>query len=434
MISNVAEADIVYAAKNTQAFAHPFWSALAAYTDDAGQKSYSCTDNDTSAACTVSWNCDLTQTYATVEDLNAALSYPDQCMPYYAVDTLYTILNDSMTNYTAANEDYDEYFGYYQQYVQQMVPDAINAFMAGSSPSQVQGGPGNKYFDCTCSGYGPTSTQQCPFTYRQLLGADSFVMTYTLKDANGFYQELESTYGINSSWVVFKDTGGPVRNMGHCRPADECSDGTDYRYVNIPQAADSSVINVANPKDVVTAALPTIDGMLDNILATALDMNFAAYNGSMQDVPDTYSLPVFMIQQAVASMAVVKSLGEQQAKNDKISLILEILGAVFAFLPFVDDFAPALEVLDGVFETVAAAGNIALDIQGIISDPASAPMLLLDLVGGSGGRELEDADDYAKAAAAARALKEDDLAAIGSDFKAEEDKFKDETTPKCEVK
>ncbi len=140
---------------NTQAFGHPFWSAVAAYTDDAGQKSLTCTDDDTSDDCDVFWACDPSQTYATVDDLDAAVaSYPEQCMPYYAVDTLYTVLNESMVNYTIANQDYDEYFGYYREYVRDMVPDAINAFMASSSPSQVEGGPGNKYFDCTCEGTG----------------------------------------------------------------------------------------------------------------------------------------------------------------------------------------------------------------------------------------------------------------------------------------
>jgi hypothetical protein len=37
------------------------------------------------------------------------------------------------------------------------------------------------------------------------------------------------------------------------------------------------------------------------------------------------------------------------------------------------------------------------------------------------------------AAAAAHEIKEADLAAIGGDLKAEDDKFKDTTTPDCEL-
>jgi glucan 1,3-beta-glucosidase len=433
MISNVDKADVVLAKNNTQAFGHPFWSALAAYTDDQSQKGMACTDDDTHPACQVAWNCDLTQSYSDVDSLNGALSYPNQCMPYYAVDTLATILNDSMTSYTDANKDYDKYFGYYQEYIKEMVPEAINAFMADSTPSQPQGGPGNKYFDCTCEGYGPTSTQQCPFTYKQIMGANEFVMTYKLKDSDGFFAELQQTYGIQKSWVVFKNTGGRQGgSIGHCSH-DLCAEPTNFRYVNKPQAADSGSINPSNPKDIVTKATPAINGMLDNIITTYLDMVVDNYNGSLQDVPDTYSMPVFLIQQAVTSMAKVKSLGEEQAKKDKVKLILEILGIVFAFLPFVDEFAPALEVLDGVFATIAVAGNIALDIQGIIADPTSAPMILLDLVGGRGGSTLREGKDFEKAAAAAKTLKDSDLSAIGADFKVKQTKFRDETAPKCAV-
>ncbi|KAK4860839.1 hypothetical protein LT330_004570 [Penicillium expansum] len=430
MISNTDDNNIILAANNTQAVGHPYWSALAAYLDDYAQPIFSCDDDSTDPACLASWKCDLTQQYATIDELNGALgSYPDQCMPYYAMGTLYTTLNASLANYTDANQNYNKYFKYYQEYVRDMVPDAIKAFMAESTPSQPGGGAGNKYFDCTCEGYGPTSTQQCPFTYTQLMGASAFTMTYTLKDSNGFYSELESTYGINQTWVTFGNDGGPVRQIGHCIPG-ECSSGTDYRYVNIPKAVKSNKINVTNPKDIITAAMPSIGTLRNNLLSRELDINFGAWGGGMQDLLDTFSMPVFMLQQAIASMASVKAIGEQQAKKDKIKLVLEILGIAFAFIPFLDDFAPEVEVLDGAFETIAATGNVALGIQSIVSDPTSAPMVLLSLFGGGG---LRDEDDFAKAAAARRAVTEDDLESIGKDFKAEQDKFDGLTEPKCRV-
>ncbi|PWY88961.1 exo-1,3-beta-D-glucanase [Aspergillus heteromorphus CBS 117.55] len=430
MISNTAENDIILAKNNTQAMAHPYWSALAAYLDDYEQEVLSCPVNSTEAACLSTWKCDLSKTYATVEDLNSAASdYPDQCMPYYALGTLFYTLNTTMYNYTAANKDYDKYFKYYQQYVREMVPDAIDAFMAASTPNQPDGGAGNKYFDCTCEGYGPTSTQTCPFRYTQLSGATSYIMTYTLKNATGFYDELYSTYGINSSWVEFVDKGGPVHEIGHCIPG-ECSSGTDYRYVGLPQAVKSSKIDVSNPKDIITAALPSIGKLKNNILARNMDLNLGAWTGASQDLISTFSLPVFMLNQAVASMASVKAIGEKQAKEDKIKLILEILGIVFAFVPFLDDITPELELLDGAFETVAATGNVALGIQSIVSDPTSAPMVLLGLIAGGG---LKDDDDFAETAAAARELTEDDLESIGKDFKEEEESFTDLTKITCDI-
>lgn len=430
MISNTDDNNIILAANNTQAVGHPYWSALAAYLDDYAQPILSCDDDSTDPACQASWKCDLTQQYATIDELNGALgSYPDQCMPYYAMGTLYTTLNASLANYTEANQNYDKYFKYYEEYVREMVPEAIKAFMAGSTPSQPGGGAGNKYFDCTCKGYGPTSTQQCPFTYTQLMGADGFTMTYSLKDSDGFYSELESTYGINRTWVTFGNQGGPVHQVGHCIPG-ACSSGTDYQYVNIPEAVKSNQIDVTNPKDIITAAMPSIGTLQNNLLARELDINFGAWGGGMQDLLDTFSMPVFMLQQAITSMASVKAIGEKQAKEDKIKLVLEILGIAFAFIPFLDDITPELELLDGAFETIAATGNVALGIQSIVSDPTSAPMVLLGLLGGGG---LRDEDDFTKAAAARRAVTEDDLESIGKDFKAEQDKFDGLTEPKCRV-
>lgn len=60
-------------------------------------------------------------------------------------------------------------------------------------------------------------------------------------------------------------------------------------------------------------------------------------------------------------------------------------------------------------------------------------MLLLDIVGGKGGSELRDADGFAKAAAAAKAVTEDDLVAIGPSFKAQQDTFKRTLEPNSDV-
>lgn len=72
----------------------------------------------------VLWACDLTQSRPTVDALSAAVATShDACVPYYAMNALDTILNDTMANYTATNTDYDKYFGYYQEYVRDMVPN-----------------------------------------------------------------------------------------------------------------------------------------------------------------------------------------------------------------------------------------------------------------------------------------------------------------------
>ncbi|KAK0735142.1 hypothetical protein B0T26DRAFT_671326 [Lasiosphaeria miniovina] len=144
----------ITAKPNTQTSGHPFWSALAGYLDGANPVLLSCTDDDTSAACMTSSECDLTKSYATMADLNtASASFPNQCMNYYAIDTLGRVLNDTMADYSHVNNGYDEVFGHYQSYTKEMIPSMIQDYMAPSTSSNVQGGPGSQFFDCTVVGY-----------------------------------------------------------------------------------------------------------------------------------------------------------------------------------------------------------------------------------------------------------------------------------------
>ncbi len=84
----------------------------------------------------------------------------------------------------------------------------------------------------------------------------------------------------------------------------------------------------------------------------------------------------------------VKTIGEKEVKEKKISLITEILKIIFVFLPSLDNVAPKLEVTDCIFNMLTIVGNLALTIQAIVTDPASAPMNILSaLVGGGEGPE-----------------------------------------------
>ena len=44
-------------------------------------------------------------------------------------------------------------------------------------------------------------------------------------------------------------------------------------------------------------------------------------------------------------MANVKAVGEKEEAAKKKALILEVLGIVFAFIPFLDDLTPEIELL-----------------------------------------------------------------------------------------
>lgn len=151
-----------------------------------------------------------------------------------------------------------------------------------------------------------------------------------------------------------------------------------------------------------------------------MDLVTYQWSGPTDDLLQVISMPVFLIVQAVAAMESAKDTAEAQKKKDKTALILEILGIVFAFIPFIDEFTPELEALDGVFEIVAAAGNVALGIQSIIADPSSAPMDILGILTAGG---FKDETDFASMAATRRGIDSDDLTKIGADFKKADDDF-----------
>ncbi|PTB38652.1 hypothetical protein M441DRAFT_49043 [Trichoderma asperellum CBS 433.97] len=258
-----------------------------------------------------------------------------------------------------------------------------------------------------------------------LLSYYDYSITSTLKLSTGFYRELSSTYGINSTWVKF---GTVEHRANSCAGPGRTCVRSDVKIIGIPQKADD--VDVPNPKDVISKAMPNIQALQNTIFSRMTDLAVSAWYEPTDDILQVVSMPVFMIQQAINSMANAKSLGQQQEKRDRINLILEILGVVFIFVPFLDDITPELEVFDGIFSTVAAAGNVVLTIQAIIADPTSAPMQLLGLLTAGGTR---DEGDSTKMASTRRGISEDDLGKIGSFYKEADDDFQDVIRQSCRL-
>lgn len=149
---------IILAAPNTQADGHPPRSALVIpgqlgpyHAQLHGRRHKRCMLDD------VAVQLDPELRHHCIADLNAASgSFPNQCMNYYAIDMLGTILNDTM-NYTEINSGYNAVIGDYQSYILELIPEMIQDFMAPSTAFTLQGRPGNQFFDCTCEGYAAMS-------------------------------------------------------------------------------------------------------------------------------------------------------------------------------------------------------------------------------------------------------------------------------------
>lgn len=425
MISDTFNDDSILAANNTQLDSHPFWSALGAYAEDVDSDNVNCPDDSTDPACMVNTYCDYTREFKTLDELQAASgTFLDICTSYYALGVLNYMLTAEVANYTTVNKGYDGVFDDYVDYVKEMVPDALGSFMATSTATSPAGGAGQQFFDCKFTSAHPVKSvaHACPIDWREMLGTNTYTMAYTLRDSDGFYKALASNYGINSTWVVF----GNSEVVTRCgRGSGPCLQ-TDATYQGIPQAAKG--FTVSNPKDIITNALPKVGALQDSILARKMDLASNTWYGPTDNVLQVLSMPVFMISQSLDAMAQVKAVGEKEKKDKKLALIIEILGIVFAFIPFLEEIGPSLGVADGIFEIASAAGNVALAIQGIIAHPDSAPMELLGLITAGGSRVEKD---FADMAAARRAISDDDLTSIGTVFKAANDKLQNALKHNC---
>ena len=439
MVSNTVTGDAVLAGPNTQAVGHPFWSALASFVGAIAPYDVSCDDDDTSPECAASQSCEVTSPYATLDALrDAEGTYPQLCTDYYALGALGKTLTTGLANYSVVNQGYDDVFGYYVKYTKNMIPALIGNFMQESNPSKPEGGPGNKYFDCAYqqAGSNIVTTQGCPFNYQGLSDQASYTITYTLRDATGFYNELSTKYAIPQNWVKF----GTMETNVVCPPKPQHPNGPPVdpgegesfcknhvtKKVNIPLPADGIV--VPNPKDTITDALPKVQDLQMTILSSEAQASAGLWGGNADDVLQVGSMPVFMILQAVDSMASAKAIGLQEKADEQRNLIFEVLGLVFMFIPFLDDLAPALEVFSGVVNIIANVGNLVLSVAAIVADPLSAPMEILGFLTGPAGK---DEKAFKNLGDARRGMGDQVLTDVGKVFKAKDDEFKNIVKSKC---
>jgi len=364
-------------------------------------------------------SCDPAKRPKTLEDLsNAAGSIEPSCWDMYALSILQDDLSQALTDYQNAVGDYDNNFGYYADYIKDSIDPRLQGYMAFGK------GDGNKFFDCTYkSGASAYKTVKCTdmdsFWEAPSGGWD---VTYKLRDEQGFFDALDKDLGIQRDWVTFGDWdegyscepdpnghtgGGPGGSNGQGGGSGTgvpiCHEDLERRHGFPMKGGD---IKVTSPKDIIVAAHDNITALQHTMFAGYAQMRLATYDANTADAVIASAMPVFMIQEAVASMKEIISIGQEEGKKKKEAMILLILNIVLMVIPFVG------EGIGGVFGGAAAvgraasliseAGNAAVLTYEITKDPASAPFLILGyLVGMAGGgkrppEKFKDASDVRK--------------------------------------
>jgi hypothetical protein len=378
----------------------------------------SCEDDDGSNPdCAESSPCDFTKSFSTLDDLAAALDSLDPvCVDYYTLDGLQRVLQDTLANYSDITSNYDSKFNDYVKYVGEMIPLQLQDFMRADEPY----GPGNQFFQCTYNVNGVNrTTGSCPGDIGILSG--TYTVYYDLINSTGFYSTLTSEYGIESSWVVL----GPSKNDLDCTPVMDQTGclALHSTYEGFPVKAPDSAISVANPKDIMTKAMPNIQNVTGSIYLAQINIALGSWPGITDDLVQSLSMAVFMLSQAVDSMQTVIDVADSYEAEKKKEMINDILMGVLLLVPFLGELDAVSDVFVGLSRVISLIGDVGLGastVYAIVEDPNMAPLIILEtlLFGG-----MRSPDSFSTMGKARRAMSKDDIKGLGSKFAALDEKF-----------
>ena len=212
-----------------------------------------------------------------------------------------------------------------------------------------------------------------------------------------------------SEWVRAWDSCGRVLfTLVHVR----YDYGFDYSIV-MPNGY--GINDVANPKDVVAKALSLGGNLGPQISGVAAQIELLAYMDNMADAVDAVSMPVLMFVQAVYSMQQVEDTADKIDQEKRKAIILAFIGAILFFIPIVGEVAGTVEGigdLAAILSIVGDAGNAAMDIYTLVSDPQNAPLAIMGLIFAPAA--LADAGNLLKAANIRRGMEDAEIAKLGT--------------------
>ncbi|KAL9572597.1 hypothetical protein ACKAV7_003430 [Fusarium commune] len=375
--------------------------------------------------------------YNSIDDIPSSTS--GHCVAPYILGSLSKELSVAVKDYKEVSKDYDDKFKWYVDWVKEGIDAALDTFM------KVKSGEGNKYMDCewtapNSKGSGPCTDVELRVPVNTPKAANRRFITYKMRDEKGFYEALLANHGIEKDWVEWKDYADHdiciCPNGPHARDVDEkepnrfaagpicpCEARAGFTmHKNYPRRIqDTSKIDVPNPKAIIEEAIPKTDDLAELLYETYMDSLNEDLDASGADAVTAFSMPVFMLEDAIKSIKSVKEIGEKQKETKTRELVLSILSIVFAVIPFAGTAASTLggaAMIARAALIIGEAGSAALSIVDIVDDPASAPFAILGILIGSKGVKVKGPRKAFKDAAdARRALKGDKLEAFSPEFR-----------------
>ncbi|KFY18212.1 hypothetical protein V492_00069 [Pseudogymnoascus sp. VKM F-4246] len=391
-----------------------------------------------------------TDSYASLDDIaNAEAKIPWNCGPLYILQVLQSTFKSSWATYEGLiDDDYDEHYNTYADYIVEAAPITLKNFYTDNS---------NKYFTCkieeiisccsTCGslckhcaddesaacvekgpgGWYQNITEPCAPDYSQRVDPQApylYTSYWHLREntANQWWADLANQTGISKEFVELTSVT-LEGDDGECGQHHQCPDyGKDVDVYGITSGYTKE--EVANPKDVISKAREKLASMSTGLDNAIIEIRQAAYQGDPNDLVDALSVPILMIEQAVKAMQEVSKLGEEIEKDKLKNLILTILSAVLLVVPFVGDALAGIAGFTAIGRMVALfgeAGNVALSVQDVIDTPGNAPLAIFDILAGAGA--VADALKVKKAADYRRAMNSETAVKLGGDIKQKLDKI-----------
>jgi hypothetical protein len=352
--------------------------------------------------------------FSTLSDIEAAKSsIPTHCFDKYILQAMLETMSKALNGYVRVVQNgYDRKFEVYQELVKAQVKENLLQYMRGAQASGNFRCTEHKVIPC-CYGCGLPCVEtvkkgecnplkecvdestvdvpiDCPTSILATvqsgwLGDKPNDITYTLINEDRFWTELFEEYGILKDWVNMVDW---PRYVGKgCATMDtECRQRTSVYSYKFPwyNSAD-----IPNPKEAVAESYDNIKYMYDRAVQAQEIAQRDLYFASYSQLVDTISMPALMMAEAVESMEVFASQGEEIEQSRKKAMILSFITAALMIIPLAGRIAGAVGgvAMRGILGVIGETAMVALTIYELVDDPSNALYTVLGLFVGGVSRQ-----------------------------------------------
>lgn len=376
--------------------------------------------------------------YTSLDEISSDTDIPIHCMAMATTRVLSLILAAALERYdTVVADDYDKYFKLYSDQVVKAAPATLANFLEKNADTYYTCDvtepilccsicrPGRtaeecRYCDESCTGNQvryQNYTLPCPPSFdRRGISRGGGSVYYNLKNKDTWWDGLSKGTGLQKEWVDF-------HSIKYALNLDAgCADNKDPYYppcmtwgwyFNAPYI---TKVVVDDPKKSIATTLEDSKSLFLELELSALEMQMFTYEGEPEEVVDAASLPIFMIEQSVDTMAEIIKLGEEIEKEQEKLFLQLFLTFLLMLVPIVGQAVGSVAGLLNVGRLIVVLGEMgagAVGIYDVIQNPDD-PLAIFGLILGVGA--LADLTKVTKAASLRRSFDDASIGKMGTGF------------------